>query len=416
MLSLSSLFGDEANILRETDFQILLLASLLPVLGTSVLSPILASLIGPFSASAATIGLIISAFTAPAIVMIPVTGIFADRYGRKPVLMSALIIFGIAGTSIVFTTEFRAVLALRFLQGIGFAGLNPIIITSVGDLYTQEREAAGQGLRFMVSGLSGAIFPLVASGLILFAWYYPFLLYTLSFPAVVGVYLWLDEPNAPKRSTATDGGAGESYASALFQLGLHRRVLSILVARSLMMVIWIGFITYNSLIVIRILDGTPMQAGALATIGYLTFAISGSQAGRATSLLDSRLNLLLGANVCLGTGFLIVLIAPEYTVAVIGVIILAVGFGILGALYRSIITGFAPSDLRAGLVGLGESGGRLSATLTPFAMGGVIATLGPAMKFATALRVAGIGIVVVGGGGSIVCLLVASASPPAPYD
>ena len=135
MLSLQSLFGDDAAIIRERDFRLLLLANVLPVLGSSLLSPVLNSLIEPFGTSPADVGLMISVFTAPGIVIIPVTGVLADRYGRKPVLVTALVVFGLAGSAIALTTEFRIALGLRLLQGVGFAGISPIIITSIGDLY-----------------------------------------------------------------------------------------------------------------------------------------------------------------------------------------------------------------------------------------------------------------------------------------
>jgi MFS family permease len=401
------LFGADAPILRETDFQFLLLAAVLPVLGTALLSPVLDSLIGPFGTSSATIGLMISVFTAPAIVMIPVAGGLADRYGRKRVLTSSLALFGLSGTAIAFTTDFRIVLALRVLQGVGFAGINPIIITSIGDLYTGEKEATGQGMRNMVSGLSGAVFPLVAGLLVLFGWYYPFLLYAIAFPVAAGVYLWFDEPTSATPSTALDGGESPSYLRALFQLGRQHHVLAMVVARALLPVIWIGFLTYNSLIVTRLMGGTPAQAGALAAVGFVMLAVAASQAGRLTSIFERQLSLLVVANVCLSAGFAVVLFAPGILVAIVGVTALNFGLGILGALYRSIITGFAPTDLRAGLVSVSEAGGRLMSTLTPLAVGGVLALTSPVLGFASALRVAGLGIALVGGGGGIVCSLVA---------
>lgn len=64
---------------------------------------------------------------------------------------------------------------------------------------------------------------------------------------------------------------------------------------------------------------------------------------------------------------------------------------------------------------LSEAGGRLTSTLTPLLMGGVIAFASPIYGFAPALRLAGIVVAVVGGGG-IVCLLVVSRSPPVPRE
>lgn len=410
MSPLRSLFGEDAVILRETNFQLLLLSTIFPVLGSGLLSPVLRSLIAPFGTSAANIGLMIAFFGAPQIVIVPVGGVLADRYSRKQVIISGLVLFGVAGTAIAFTTDFRVVLGLRLLQGIGAAGINPIIITSIGDIYTGAQEATGQGLRFMSSGLSGTVFPMISGLLVVIGWQYPFLLYAMALPVAAAMLLWFEEPinsDAPAAATNRDN---RSYRRALFQLAGRRQVVAMVLARALPVVVWIGFLTYNSLIVVRLLDGTPPQAGLLVAVMSGAYAIAASQAGRITTLFDNRLLPLVGANVCLTVGFGIVLFAPGLAGATVGIAIVGVGFGITLSLYRSIITGLAPDDLRAGLVSLAEAVGRIARTLTPVAMGGVIAVATPFVGIASALQLAGLGVAIVGGGGGILCLLIASPS------
>lgn len=411
MLPLRLLFGDHAEILRESNFQVLLLSTLLPVLGSSLLSPVLDSLIDPFGTSAVRIGLMVSAFTAPAIVMIPVAGVLADRYGRKSILVLSLVLFGAAGTAIALTTDYRIVLALRLLQGVAFGGINPVIITSIGDLYAGAREATGQGLRFTASGLSGTVFPLVSGVVVLLSWRYPFLLYALALPVAAVVWVWFDEPTKRDAPATGDGGVEGTYHRALLRLVSRPHVLAVLVARGMPNVVWIGFVTYNSILVVRLMGGSPPEAGLLFAAGSLVFASSASQAGRITSWFSSRSYPLVGANVCLGLGLLVVLFAPGIGVAGVGITLAGAGFGILLSLYRSLMTGLAPESLRAGLVGVGEAGGRLTSTLTPIAMGAIIAVATPTIGLARAVQLAGVGSVAVGVGGGLLCLLIADVSP-----
>ncbi|WP_254525563.1 MFS transporter [Natrinema caseinilyticum] len=408
MDSLTSLFGADADIIRERNFQLLLLSNVPPVVGTALLSPVLNSLIEPFGTSAANVGLIISVFTAPGIFIIPVIGGLADRFGRKPILVASLLLFGVTGPAVAFTTDFRVVLVLRLLQGIGFAGVVPTIITSIGDLYEGSREATAQGLRFSVSGLSQAVFPLAAGLLVTLAWQYPFLLYAVALPCAVLVYFYFDEPTA----TVADGGEAPSYSRELFGLVRQPRVLSFVVARTLPVVVWVGFLTYNSIIVVDLMDGTPAQAGLLSAIGSFAFAGAASQAGQITALFDSRYYPLLAANGCLGVGLATVLVAPTIVVACLGIGVTGIGFGATLSLYRTIITGLAPPSLRAGLVSLSEAGGRVTATGTPIAMGAVIATATPALGFEGAVQVTGLGAALIGGGGGVLCLVVARLSSP----
>jgi len=406
--SLKWWLGDDAAILGETDFQLLITAAILPVLGTSLLSPVLDSLIGPFGASTSNIGLLVSVFTAPAIVLIPIIGLLADRYGRKPVLVASITLYGVAGAAIIFVGDFRLALALRFVQGIGFAGINPILITSIGDTYSGTREATGQGLRFTVAGLSGAVFPLLAGALVTISWQYPFLIYALAIPIAAAVFVWFDEP------TRTREGSEERYRHELYAFLSHRRIQAIVLARSFPVAVWIAFITYNSIIVVRLIGGGPLQAGLLVTVGSTIMAIASSQAGRITAIFDGRFVPLATASLCLTLGFGALLVAPTIAVATVSTAVIGVGTGITLSLYRSVITGMAPPPLRAGIVGISESGGMVAATLTPVVMSALITAVEPTVGFTQAVKVAGFAIAVVGGIGSLGGLVAARASSPLP--
>ncbi len=61
-------------------------------------------------------------------------------------------------------------MALRVLQGVGFSGTTPVIVTSFRDLYGERREANAQGLRVTVGGVSQAVFPVLAGFLVVLRW------------------------------------------------------------------------------------------------------------------------------------------------------------------------------------------------------------------------------------------------------
>lgn len=91
----------------------------------------------------------------------------------------------------------------------------------------------------------------------------------------------------------------------------------------LRVIVWMAFLNYNSLIVVRTLGGTPFQAGMLAAIGNLVFAFIGSQAGRIASYLWP---LLIG-DFLLVVGLIAVFFAPNIAGASLG-IVAGVGFEI----------------------------------------------------------------------------------------
>ncbi|MFB6130764.1 MAG: MFS transporter [Salinigranum sp.] len=412
MSAFQRLFGDDAEILRDLDLQLLLLTAVLAPLGSGLVSPILESLTGVFSVSPARIGLLVAAMSAPGIVAIPLVGVLSDRYGRKAVLVAGTLLFGTAGAAIAFTTDFRVVLVLRLLQGIGFSGMLPTLIAAIGDLYVGAEEATAQGLRLTTVGFSQVVFPFVAGSIVVVGWQYPFLLYAMGIPIAVLLYFRFEEPTDLGAATG-DGGvdAEPTPIRDLLDLATQRRVAPILLARGLPSFVWIGFLTYNSIIVVRLFDGTPREAGLVVAVGGTLFAIAASQAGRITDHFSSRFYPLVGAHTGMAVGFGIVAFAPSLAVAVPGIVVGSFGFGMTSSMYRSIITGFAPTRLRGGLVSLGESLGRLSATLAPVVMGWLIAAGTPAVGFHAALRWTVFGVAAVLSVVGVACLAIARTAP-----
>jgi len=433
--SFRTLFGEDADVLRDRNFQLLLLANVMGPLGPALVSPVLDSLRGPFGATETAIGLLISAYIAPGIVMIPLAGVLADRYGRRIVLVVGLVLFGVGGTTIALTTDFRVALALRVVQGIGAAGIVPVVIASIGDVYEGTTEATAQGLRFTSSGVSQTVFPALAGVLVAVAWQYPLLLYGLSIPIAATIALRFDEPARVRgRGRGSDGdddgggggdddhdddGDGDGTPGEGTTIGRLARfvarphVLALLVVFVTPPFLYIGFLTYVSVLV-RLSGGTPGEAGLLVAVNSAVFAVAASQAGRITARFDSRLFPLVGTNAAMGLGLAIVAVTPLVVVAGVGAAILGVGFGITLSMYRSMATGLAPDDLRGGLVSLAESVIRVGATLSPIVTGAVIALAEPTLGFAAATRWTVLGVGLVASGVGIAGLLVMDATAPEP--
>jgi predicted MFS family arabinose efflux permease len=114
------LFGDEGSVAAESELQVVLTATAMAVTGIYAMSPILSALTGPFGVSDARIGAVITAYTAPSVVLVPLVGLVADRFGRRRLLVAGLLLFGLAGAAVALTTDFTVVLVLRVVQGRRF--------------------------------------------------------------------------------------------------------------------------------------------------------------------------------------------------------------------------------------------------------------------------------------------------------
>lgn len=394
------LFGTEGDIVTRRSFQLLILANVTTPLGEALVSPILDDLTGAFGVDPTRIGLILTAFSAPAIVLIPLAGILVDRYGRKPILVSGLLIYGAAGSAITLAPNFEVALALRLLQGSGHALVLPTLITIIGDRYDGEAETTAQGVRFASSGLSQMTFPLLAAILVGVAWQAPFLLYAMAIPVAGLLVRWLDDPATDAETGPGLMAQGVDIRELLAFVG-RPPVAAVVVGRGLPEFLYIGFLTFNSILVVTVLGYTAFEAGVMIAISSLVFALGAAQTGRVRARFGSTLTTIVVANGFVALGLLLVAAAPSLVVLGAGICVFSFGFGTLLTIYRSVITQLPPATLRGSFVSVGEATGRLFATTVPVLVGALIAFGEPIAGFDGAVRAS---ILVVAGAGVLVGL------------
>jgi DHA1 family bicyclomycin/chloramphenicol resistance-like MFS transporter len=85
-------------------------------------------------------------------------GPISDRFGRRPVLLAALALYGVGAIGCALTQSIGALIAMRFVQALGGAGAIVLVRAVVRDLYSGVR--AGRELSLM--GSITAIAPIVA--------------------------------------------------------------------------------------------------------------------------------------------------------------------------------------------------------------------------------------------------------------
>jgi EmrB/QacA subfamily drug resistance transporter len=104
---------------------------------------------------------VFSAYMLTCTVGVPIWGKLADLYGRKPVMMIALAIFLAGSAASGQARSMEQLIVFRALQGIGAAGIQPIALTIVGDIFGIEERAKMQGLFGAVWAIAGLVGPLL---------------------------------------------------------------------------------------------------------------------------------------------------------------------------------------------------------------------------------------------------------------
>lgn len=152
------------------------------VFGNSMLVPVLPDLQKALDVSRFQSSLVITLFSVTAGIAIPVVGFLSDRFGRKPVIIAALALYGgaglLAGLGAVWES-YPVLISARALQGLGASGTAPIAMALAGDLFSGGAQSKSLGVIEASNGIGKAASPIIGSLLALIVWYAPF----LAFPA-----------------------------------------------------------------------------------------------------------------------------------------------------------------------------------------------------------------------------------------
>ena len=92
-----------------------------------------------------------------------VGGRFADRIGRKKVLIWSTAIFAVFTLCTVWVNSFNSLLAVRFLAGAGLGGAMPILITLVSEAVSPQNRGRAVGLMYCGMPVGAAILSLIAA-------------------------------------------------------------------------------------------------------------------------------------------------------------------------------------------------------------------------------------------------------------
>ena len=80
-------------LLKQRRLYVIFSITVIAVMGVASITPALPKMADELKLSQSQIGWMISAFTLPGVFLTPITGIIADRFGRKKVLFPSLLLF-----------------------------------------------------------------------------------------------------------------------------------------------------------------------------------------------------------------------------------------------------------------------------------------------------------------------------------
>jgi MFS transporter, DHA1 family, multidrug resistance protein len=268
--------------LRPDTFALTLLLALLTGLGpvsTDMYLPSLPEIGRVLHASTGEVQLTISSylfgFAAGQIVYGPIS----DRFGRKPVLLAALVVYGIASVVCATTQSIGTLTALRFVQALGGAGAVVLARAMVRDLYSGVRAGRELSLMGSIMAFAPIVAPVIGGVLqTAFGWRASFVL-LLIFAAVSGSVAGRLLPETLRKRTPGPfslRSMGALYRSVLAHRGFLAH-LGILTATYVGLFAWVS----GASVVIQGVYGlSPLAFGGTYAVGAAGYMLGTHIASR----------------------------------------------------------------------------------------------------------------------------------------
>ncbi len=268
--------------LRPGSFALTLLLSLLTGLGPLSMDMYLPSLPaigealhGSIAQVQFTISSYLFGFAAGQIIYGPVS----DRFGRRPVILAALVLYGIGSVFCAVTQSLETLTAVRFIQALGGAGAIVLARAVVRDLYSGVR--AGRELSLMGSITAFAPIAAPAIGGVLqtvFGWRASFILLVIFalFAAAAAARLLPETLRQRTPGPFSFAGMRALYRSVLVHRGFLAN-LGILTASFVGLFAWVSG---ASVVMQGVYGLSPAAFGATYAVGALGYMVGTSIAAR----------------------------------------------------------------------------------------------------------------------------------------
>jgi MFS transporter, DHA1 family, multidrug resistance protein len=254
--------------LRPGSFALTLLLALLTGIGplsTDMYVPSLPAIGTALHASTEQVQLTISSYLIGFATGQIVYGPVSDRFGRKPVMMVALVLYAIGSVVCATTQSIEMLAALRFVQALGGAGAIVLARAVVRDLYSGVRAGRELSLMGSIQALAPILAPVIG-GLLqtVFGWRASFILLVI-FAVTIGTATarLLPETHKPTPGPFSLAAMGRMFASVL----AHRSFLAHL---GIVITTFVGlyaWVSGSSIVIQGIYGLSPLAFGATYAIG-----------------------------------------------------------------------------------------------------------------------------------------------------
>ena len=143
-----------------------ILASSLAFVDGSVVNVALPAIGQALGAPTGGLQWVVNGYLLPLSALLLLGGAAGDRWGRRPLLLAGILVFGIASLGCALASGLPMLIVARFVQGCGAAMLMPTSLAVLGDTFSGEARGRAIGIWAATGAIAGAVGPLLGGVLV----------------------------------------------------------------------------------------------------------------------------------------------------------------------------------------------------------------------------------------------------------
>jgi MFS family permease len=298
-----------------------LAAAALTIMAAAILAP---SLPAMARAHAGTPGaevlvrLVLSVTCLSIAVSAPAAGLVADRFGRRRVLVTGLVLYAVAGTAALYVGDLRLLLVTRVVLGVAVGAITTAIGALITDWFDGPRRTRLLGLQQVFASIGGVVFLPLAGVLAEMDFRAPAWIYAVSVAIVPFAVLAVREPLRRNISgMARPRRAGRGGPAGVLPVYVLAFVLTV-----------VFFLAPTQLpFLLRDFDLGPAVAGVVIAGSTLTGAVGALAFPALRHRFDGTVITASSATL-LGAGWLMVGMAGDVVLVVAGLLVGGAGVGL----------------------------------------------------------------------------------------
>jgi multidrug resistance protein len=197
---------------------VLMITAFVDMLGLAMIIPLLPFYATKLGASATTVGILIAAFSIAQLASAPLWGRFSDRYGRRPALLSGLLVSAVAYVIFAYASTLWLLLLSRVVQGLG-GGTIGVVQAYVADASDPKDRAKSLGWLSAATSFGAVVGPAIGSALIHWGRHAPGIASAV-FCVLVSVFagIYLRESREESSSSGEHGLLAETGSGAIWSV------------------------------------------------------------------------------------------------------------------------------------------------------------------------------------------------------